>query len=177
MDSDGPKGKSMGISGFSMGVSCCCVGNFDVRIFRWCRWCLLWWRLLIETRDEEEDERDGIDIDKDELVAEAMLAVLPLVAGVDERGSLDVGGGFDAVRLFLAQVQRSLSKWQGQLAAWVFVEVPHLHFVWSCFERRESRQCEHWVAGRPLGLIMVSGMFVWLQPVTLWPRMQRWKTH
>lgn len=66
--------------------------------------------LLIETNEEEDDERDGMDIDRGEFVIEAMLGVLLLVEQVEETGSLDVGGGFDAVRLFFAQVQRSLSK-------------------------------------------------------------------
>lgn len=105
---------------------------------------------FIESRDMLEDE-----VTKFDLVTFFL------------RGSL--------VAFLLEQVQW-LFLWQRQDAKWVPGDLPFLpqvHATWWALILRCSRQCWHWEAGLPLGLIMVRGWSVWVQVVTLWPRIHR----
>lgn len=72
---------------------------------------------------------------------------------------------------FVTQVHSPVT-WHGQLFACPPLR-PQRHLTCELRMRRTSRQCPHWVDGRPLGLICVSGISVCVQVVTRCPRMHR----
>jgi hypothetical protein len=52
-------------------------------------------------------------------------------------------------------------------------ELPsQMHLTWTCFVLRSSRQCSHWVIGRPFFFISKRGRSKCLQEEDLWPLMQ-----
>jgi hypothetical protein len=50
--------------------------------------------------------------------------------------------------------------------------ISQMHLTWTCFVFRSSRQCSHWVTGRPFFFISKSGRSVCLHAEDLCPLMQ-----
>ena len=85
----------------------------------------------------------------------------------------DVGEQQSLISQPAAQPERGGGGVNTPLGAGVWSILPsQMHLTWTCFVLRSSRQCSHWVTGRPFFFISKRGRSKCLHEEDRWPFMQ-----